>query len=495
MCGIIGVVSNKPVNQILFDGLTMLQHRGQDAAGITTYDNERFFKRNSVGLVKDVFHTRHMLRLKGNIGLGHVRYPTAGSYSKSEVQPFYVNYGNGITFVHNGNIVNAKEIISFLKDKHVHLNTWSDSEALANLFAFYIHQEMMKEGWVSKDVITRALWKISDRCNGSYSCIAIIAGVGMVAFRDRYGIKPLEICIQRDMNGVLFASEPIAGVPHDFIHLDNMYIRPGTAMFIPFNQVPGNPFIKMIEIDYAEEKDIDFSPCIFEYVYLSRPDSVINGISVSEARKNMGTRLAKKIMAKYNPSIIDIVVPVPDTSIVAASQIAATLGKPYSHGLVKNRYIPRTFIMPEQAIREESIRAKLNVNKVEVDGKNVLVVDDSVVRGTTSKQIVALFRDAGAKKIIFGSLSPPIRFQNVYGIDMPTRSELIANGKTSEEVKSLIGADLLIYQDESDLTDAVNEASKKKFGRFETSIFNGDYITDVGQKYLDELERSRPNAK
>lgn len=488
MCGIIGVVSNKPINQILFDGLTMLQHRGQDAAGITTYNN-RFFSRKSVGLVRDAFHTRHMLRLQGNVGLGHVRYPTDGSYSKAESQPFYTNYGNGIVFVHNGNIVNSEEIILFLKDKHIHLNTHSDSEALANLFSFYIHQELLSKSSIDKDCIREALKKLSEKCNGSYSCIAIIAGVGMVAFRDPHGIKPLEFCVQKDLNGIMFASESIAGAPHNFMHHDTMYVKPGHALFVPFNQVPGTSFIRVPDIKYTE--DCKFTPCIFEYVYLTRPDSMINGVSVSEARKNMGRRLAKKITLDYNPGIIDIVVPVPDTSIVAASQIAASLRRPYGYGLIKNRYIPRTFIMPGQTKRTASIKLKLNVNATEIKNKTVLVVDDSIVRGTTSKQIVALLREAGAKKIIFGSLSPPIRFQNTYGINMATRGELIAHNRTIDEVQELIGADLLIYQDEQDLIDAVNDASETKFEQFEMSIFNGEYITGVSKEYLDKLDKSR----
>lgn len=488
MCGIVGIALRSiddQVNQLLFDALTISQHRGQDSAGIMTYDGRIFNRRRGIGLVKECIHTRHMIRLKGNAGLGHVRYPTSGRIKEEECQPFYMNMGNGISFVHNGNIINTEAIQKELSRNYVHLNTDSDSEMLASLFALYIHKNIHNKS-LSEKAIQNALREISEKCVGSYSCIAIIAGIGMLAFRDPNGIKPLEVGVSSNMRNFIVASESVAlsALP-DVVHAGE--IPPGSYLFVPFNSkgVFGN--IKYGT--YVEGKE--FTPCIFEYVYLSRPDSIINKISVSEARRNMGRKLAMRMIKDYNTDIIDVVVPVPDTSLVAAVEMAATLNKPYRYGLIKNRYLPRTFIMPGQKIREESVRLKLNVSTSEVKGKNVLVVDDSIVRGTTSRQIVFMLKDAGAKKITFASLSPPIRYRNIYGVDIPTKSELVAWNRTTDEIRDFIGADVLIYQDISDLEQSILEAAPKNENqiiRFEMSIFDGKYLAGITDEYLDLLE-------
>ena len=483
MCGIVGIIGNTPVNQAIYDGLTLLQHRGQDAAGIVTIDEEnRFRLRKANGLVSDVFRQEHMLRLQGTAGIGHVRYPTAGSSSVSEAQPFYVNSPYGLTLVHNGNLTNNSELkqhLFTLAKRHV--NTNSDSECLLNIFAYYLDQYTTDP--LSSDNIFDAITKTNQVIRGAYACIAMIIGHGMVAFRDPFGIRPL-VLGKREVEGkteYMFASESVA---LDVVGFDYVRdVQPGEAIYITFD----GQFYSAI---CAENPKLN--PCIFEYVYFARPDSVIDGVSVYAARVHMGRLLGEKIAKQWaDLDEIDVVIPVPETSTDIALQIAKVLGKPYRQGFVKNRYVARTFIMPGQAQRKSSVRRKLNAIAAEFKGKNVLLVDDSIVRGTTSEQIVEMARSAGAKKVYFASAAPEIRYPNVYGIDMPTCEELVAYNRSVEQVAEMIGVDRLIFQDLSALFKAV-QLENSAIHHFDASVFTGEYITgDVSQEYLAAIAKSR----
>lgn len=481
MCGIIGIVAKQAVNQALYDGLTVLQHRGQDAAGIMTCENDRMYMRKDNGLVRDVFHTRHMLRLPGNMGIGHVRYPTAGCASSAEAQPFYVNSPFGIALSHNGNLTNAKELKRdlFLSDRR-HINTNSDSEILLNVFA----HELQNQGTLtlSPDDIFAAVSAVHRRCQGAYAVVGMITGRGIFAFRDPYGIRPVAFGKRHTDKGTeyLIASESVAIDVLGFELVRDL--APGEAIYI---DADGNPHTRQC----ADQSKL--SPCIFEHVYFARPDSIIDGVSVYKARLRMGDYLARKIMREWPDHDIDVVLPIPDTSRTSALQLSYTLGVKYSEGFIKNRYIGRTFIMPGQKQRKKSVRQKLNAIELEFRGKNVLLVDDSIVRGTTSQQIIQMAREAGANKVYFASAAPPVRYPNVYGIDMPAANELIGHGRDEKQIAQAIGADKLIYQDLSDLIEAV----KKKvpsLKQFDTSVFDGTYVTgDVSEAYLQHIESLR----
>lgn len=483
MCGIIGIIGQTPVNQAIYDGLTVLQHRGQDAAGIMTIDDEnRFRLRKANGLVSDIFQQIHMTRLQGNVGVGHVRYPTAGSSSVSEAQPFYVNSPYGITLVHNGNLTNSDELkqkLFTLARRHV--NTNSDSEALLNIMAYHLDQTQKIE-LQPEDIFSAIKQTHADIC-GAYACVAMIIGLGMVAFRDPYGIRPLVLgkrVLENGFTEYAFASESVAldAIGFEFVR----DVKPGEAIFVNFN----GEF-------YSEQcaENPDLCPCIFEYVYFARPDSYIDGVSVYAARVHMGERLGRKIAREWKDLDIDVVIPIPETSNDIALRIARELGVPYRQGYVKNRYVGRTFIMPGQEQRKNSVRRKLNTISSEFRGKNVLLVDDSIVRGTTSEQIVEMARHAGAKKVYFASAAPEIRYPNVYGIDMPTVNELIAYNRSVEEIAELIGVDRLIFQDLTDLTESVRQENPN-IKHFDASVFTGEYITgNVSKAYLDNIAFAR----
>jgi len=485
MCGIIGIVSNSPVNQALYDGLTVLQHRGQDAAGIMTCDaHGRIFLRKSNGLVRDVFHTRHMLRLQGNLGIGHTRYPTAGCFSSAESQPFYVNSPFGIALAHNGNLTNAEQLKRELfETDQRHINTNSDSEVLLNILAHELQTTSRGKIKIDPDDIFTAVSGVHRRCRGAYAVVAMIVGRGILAFRDPYAIRPLVIG-KRVVDGrteYMAASESVA---IDVLGYELIRdVEPGEAVYF---DVDGNMFAKQCAVKVMR------SPCIFEHVYFARPDSIMDGISVYKARLRMGEFLAHKINRSYPEHDIDVVLPIPDTSRTSALSLAYHLGVRYSEGFIKNRYIGRTFIMPGQKQRKKSVRQKLNAIGAEFKGKNVLLVDDSIVRGTTSQQIIQMARDAGAKKVYFASAAPPVQYPNVYGIDMPVASELIGHKRSEAEIAELIGADWLVYQDLEDLVEAVRRKAKLHIDRFDTSVFNGDYVTgDVTELYLKNLEQQR----
>ncbi|HGJ5898847.1 amidophosphoribosyltransferase [Arsenophonus apicola] len=483
MCGIVGIAGFTPVNQSIYDALTVLQHRGQDAAGIATIDeNKQFRLRKSNGLVKDVFAARHMLRLRGKMGIGHVRYPTAGSSSASEAQPFYVNSPFGITLTHNGNLTNAHELRKTLfETARRHVNTSSDSEILLNVLAHELDQ--FAHFPLTAENIFTAIGAMHNKVRGAYACVAMIIGHGLVAFRDPFGIRPLVLgkrTLEGGQNEYMVASESVALDTLGFEFLRD--VAPGEAIYITEQ---GQLFSRQC----AENPQL--TPCLFEFVYLARPDSFIDKISVNKARLRMGQKLGAKIARQWQDLDIDVVIPIPETSCDSALEIAYILGKPYRQGFVKNRYVGRTFIMPGQQERRKSVRRKLNVNRAEFRDKNVLLVDDSIVRGTTSEQIVELAREAGAKKVYFASASPEVRFPNVYGIDMPSVNELIAHGREVDEIRQLIGADDLIFQDLSDLIAAVREENSD-ISTFESSVFNGIYVTkDIDQTYLDYLENLR----
>jgi amidophosphoribosyltransferase len=472
------------VNQALYDALTVLQHRGQDAAGIMTDDGGRLRVRKGNGLVRDVFLERHMLKLGGNVGLGHVRYPTAGSASLSEAQPFYVNSPFGICLAHNGNLVNADELKRLVEQQdHRHLNTNSDSEVLLNVFAHELGKHA--SSGLKPQQILDAVEELHKRCSGGYAVVVMIIGYGIVAFRDPHGIRPLVLGIRETANGVehMVASESVALDAVGFtLERD---VLPGEAVFID----------KRGFLHSRQSKArASYTPCIFEFVYFARPDSIIDNLSVYKARLRMGEKLAEKILRVRPDHDIDVVIPIPDTSRTAAMQVAQGLGVKYREGFIKNRYIGRTFIMPEQSARKASVRRKLNAIGLEFRGKNVLLVDDSVVRGTTSQQIIDMAREAGAKKVYFASAAPPVRYPNVYGIDMPAAGELVAAGRTVEQVQRKIGADWLVYQDLDDLVQAVHH-EKSDIDGFDTSCFSGEYVTgDVSRAYLDALEIIRSNA-
>ncbi|MEA3395020.1 MAG: amidophosphoribosyltransferase [Pseudomonadota bacterium] len=479
MCGIVGVVSNAPVNQLIYDSLLLLQHRGQDAAGIVTQLDRKFFMHKAKGMVKDVFRTRNMRSLPGNCGLGQARYPTAGNaFSEEEAQPFYVNAPFGIVLVHNGNLTNAHALKAELfNTDHRHINTESDSEVLLNVLADELDKATRGKALQVSDVFA-AVRQVHKRIRGSYAVIALIAGHGVLAFRDPYGIRPL--CMGRSPDGtVMLASESVVleGTGHVF----ERDIQPGEAMFV---DLQGN-----VQAQQCAETP-RLNPCIFEFVYLARPDSVMDGISVYQARLNLGETLAKRVVSTVPPDEIDVVIPIPESSRPSAMQLAQLLGLPYREGFVKNRYVGRTFIMPGQAVRKKSVRQKLNVIGSEFKGRNVLLVDDSIVRGTTSREIVQMAREAGANKVYMASAAPPVRFPNVYGIDMPTVEELVAHGRTVEEVRQIIGCDALIYQDVDAMKQAIGSLSDKLNG-FDASCFDGVYVT--GDIHADDIERLNSN--
>jgi amidophosphoribosyltransferase len=483
MCGILGVVARSPVNQLLYDGLLLLQHRGQDAAGIVTSERNSFHMHKAPGTVRDVFRTRNMRSLSGNMGIAHCRYPTAGSaFSSAEAQPFYVNSPFGIVLGHNGNLTNTAE----LKDEMFrtdlrHINTGSDSEVLVNVLAHELEKASVKLH-LDPQTIFAAVARVHRRLKGAYAVVAMIAGYGVLAFRDPFGIRPLVIGYNDTPQGTeyMVASESVAIDANGFRVLRD--VGAGEAVFIDQD---GN-FYSQVCAAHAS-----LNPCIFEYVYLARPDSLIDGASVYETRLNMGEKLAHKIRRHYRHLDIDVVIPIPDSSRPSALQLAAGLGVPYREGFVKNRYIGRTFIMPGQAVRSRSVRQKLNPMPMEFAGKNVMLVDDSIVRGTTSREIVQMARESGALKVFFASAAPPVRYPNVYGIDMPTQAELIAAHRTEDEVAREIGADALVYQDLEELKDAVRRANPR-LTSFETSCFDGIYITgDVTSDYLRTIEVER----
>ena len=481
MCGIVGIVGKSDVNQLLYDALLVLQHRGQDAAGIMTGDDHQLYLRKSNGLVRDVFHTRHMLRLRGSMGIAHTRYPTAGCADSSEAQPFYTNSPYGIALGHNGNLTNAGALTEpLLKEDLRHLNTASDSEILLNVFA----HELQQVGGVQPDqhAIFKAVAGVHKRCRGGYAVTALVAGYGVVGFRDPFGIRPLVYGKRETDAGTeyMLASESVALDVCGFELVRD--VAPGEAVVIDRD---GHLYTQQ-----CADRPL-YSPCIFEYVYFARPDSTMDDISVHKARMRMGEKLAEKIQREWAEHDIDVVIPIPDTSRTSALQLANVLGVKYREGFIKNRYIGRTFIMPGQKLRSQSVRQKLNPIDLEFHGKNVLLVDDSIVRGTTSRQIIQMARDVGANKVYFASAAPPVRYPNVYGIDMPTAHELIAHDKSPEEIAKFIGADKLVYQELSDLIDAVRRGNPR-IQRFDTSVFSGEYVTgDVTRDYLASLERDR----
>lgn len=488
MCGIAGIFAYSPVNQQLYDALTVLQHRGQDAAGIVTARDGKFYLRKSNGMVRDVFRTRHMQRLVGNQGIGHVRYPTAGSSSSAESQPFYVNSPYGIALAHNGNLTNSETLANeiFRSDLR-HINTTSDSEVLLNVFA---HELQMGNHLVpSAQDVFKAVATVHQRCKGAYAVVALISGYGLLAFRDPHGVRPVVYGQRQADDGrmeYMFASESVA--------LDSLGFKlvrdlaPGECIYV---DQQGQLHSQLCA------PNARLSPCIFEHVYFARPDSIIDGAPVYHARLNMGQALADKITRERPDHDIDVVMPIPDTSRTSAVELANRLGVLYREGFIKNRYIGRTFIMPGQALRKKSVKQKLNPISLEFKGKVVLLVDDSIVRGTTCDQIIQMAREAGAKKVYFASAAPAIRFPNVYGIDMPSAQELIAHGRTEAEVEHAIGADWLIYQDLSDLKIAVNACAQTPMPDFDCSVFDGQYVTgDIDQAYLQRIDTLRnDNAK
>ncbi|CUK07308.1 Amidophosphoribosyltransferase [Achromobacter sp. 2789STDY5608615] len=486
MCGIVGVIGRGPVNQLLYDSLLLLQHRGQDAAGIATSQGNQFNMYKAHGLVRDVFRTRNMRALPGTSGVGQVRYPTAGSSaSEEEAQPFYVNAPFGIMFAHNGNLTNWRELReSLYRVDRRHINTNSDSEVLLNVLA---HELQSAASGVSldDDAMFRAVAAVHKRVRGAYAVVAQISGYGLLAFRDPNGIRPLCIGRQETDEGVewMVASESVALEGSGFAFVRD--VEPGEAVFVDLDG-------RFVSRQCAENPQL--VPCIFEYVYFARPDSLIDGVSVYDARLRMGEYLADKVARNMRLGDIDVVMPIPDSSRPAAMQLAARLNLDYREGLIKNRYVGRTFIMPGQAVRRKSVRQKLNAIGMEFKGKNVLLVDDSIVRGTTSREIVDMARAAGANKVYFASAAPPVRFPNVYGIDMPTQSELIATGRSDEEIARAIGADSLIYQDLHDMQQAVRDINPK-LSRFEASCFDGEYVTgDITAEYLARLGQSRAES-
>jgi len=490
MCGIVGVVSNAPVNQLLYDALLLLQHRGQDAAGIVTLLERKFFMQKAKGMVRDVFRTRNMRALPGDVGLGQVRYPTAGNaYSEEEAQPFYVNAPYGIVLVHNGNLTNAHALRAELfSTDHRHTNTESDSEVLLNVLAHEI-ERATRGGTLNSATLFEAVRKVHLRLRGSYAVVALISGHGLLAFRDPYGIRPL--AMGRGADGtVMVASESVAleGSGHVF----ERNIAPGEAVFIDLQG--------QVHAEQCAEAPT-LNPCMFEFVYLARPDSVLDGISVYQARLNLGETLAKRVVSTVPPSEIDVIIPIPESSRPSATQLAHLLGVPYREGFVKNRYVGRTFIMPGQGVRKKSVRQKLNVIASEFKGRNVLLVDDSIVRGTTSREIVQMARDAGANKVYLASAAPPVRYPNVYGIDMPTKGELVAHDRTIEEIREVIGCDALIYQDVEGMKRAVMKAASvvagaPKLDGFDASCFDGIYVTgDIDMEAIHRMNGSRPRIE
>ena len=483
MCGIVGVVAKNPVNQLLYDGLLVLQHRGQDAAGIVTAEGSTFHMHKGPGMVRDVFRTRNMRALAGYSGIAHTRYPTAGSaWSGAESQPFYVNSPFGIVLGHNGNLTNTEQLKNELFRQDLrHVNTNSDSEVLLNVLAHEL-QEGATNYKLDPATIFAAVSAVYRRCHGAYAVVAMIAGYGLLAFRDAYGIRPLVFGRAETDHGYeyMIASESVALDTLGFQVVRD--VAPGEAILV---DPDGNFYNRQCAPNSS------LNPCIFEFVYLARPDSVIDGISVYETRLRMGVSLAEKIRRQYRQLDIDVVIPIPDSSRPAAMELSKQLNLPYREGFIKNRYIGRTFIMPGQSIRQRSVRQKLNAIAMEFKGKNVLLVDDSIVRGNTSPEIVQMARESGARRVFFASAAPPVRHPNVYGIDMPTREELIANGRTETEIAREIGCDELIYQDLDALIEDVHSVNPK-VTHFEASCFSGVYITgDVTREYLDGVEAKR----
>ncbi|HEX5389238.1 MAG TPA: amidophosphoribosyltransferase [Burkholderiaceae bacterium] len=480
MCGIVGVVHNAPVNQLIYDALLLLQHRGQDAAGIVTQLDRKFFMHKAKGMVRDVFRTRNMRALPGNTGLGQVRYPTAGNaFSEEEAQPFYVNAPFGLVLVHNGNLTNAHALKHELfQTDHRHINTESDSEVLLNVVAHEI-EKSTRGVPLQVDDVFKAVRAVHKRIKGSYAVISLIAGHGLLAFRDPFGIRPL--CIGRNAEGAfMVASESVALEGAGFVFERD--VAPGEAVFVTLDG--------QLHSQQCADAPQHY-PCVFEFVYLARPDSVLDGISVYQARLNMGETLAKRVISTVPPNEIDVVIPIPESSRPSAMQLAQLLGIPYREGFVKNRYVGRTFIMPGQAVRKKSVRQKLNVIGSEFKGRNVLLVDDSIVRGTTSKEIVQMARDAGARKVYMASAAPPVRYPNVYGIDMPTKSELVAHGRTVDEIRQIIGCDALIYQDVDAMKKAIGSLNPTLAG-FDASCFDGVYVTgDVTSDDIVRLNEKR----
>ncbi len=484
MCGIVGVVSQAPVNQLIYDALLLLQHRGQDAAGIVTQQGRKFFMHKAKGMVRDVFRTRNMRALPGNVGLGQVRYPTAGNaFSEEEAQPFYVNAPFGIVMVHNGNLTNAKALKQELfQADHRHINTESDSEVLLNVLAHELEKVTRGVSLKPADVFA-AVRGVHQRIRGSYAVIALIAGHGLLAVRDPYGIRPL--CVGRGADGSLMVASESVTLEGTGFELERD-VQPGEALFIDLQG----------QISYAPcAEKISHNPCIFEFVYLARPDSVLDGISVYQARLNLGKTLAKRVVSTVPPNEIDVVIPIPESSRPSAMELAQILGLPYREGFVKNRYVGRTFIMPGQSVRKKSVRQKLNVIASEFKGRNVLLVDDSIVRGTTSKEIVQMARDAGARKVSMASAAPPVRFPNVYGIDMPTSQELVAHDRTVEQIREIIGCDALIYQDVDAMKQAVGSLNPQLAG-FDASCFDGVYVTgDITPETIARMNDGRDQAE
>ena len=480
MCGIVGVVSNAPVNQLSYDARLLLQHRGQDAAGIVTQQDRKFHMHKAKGMVRDVFRTRNMRALPGHSGLGQVRYPTAGdAYNEEEAQPFYVNAPFGIVLVHNGNLTNADALKAELfTTDHRHINTESDSEVLLNVLAHELGRAT-RGAALGPDEVFAAVSAVHRRIRGSYAVIAQIAGRGMLAFRDPFGIRPLNLGRSAD-GGVMLASESVALEGTGF--MPERDVAPGEAVFVTLD---GTVHTRQCA------PQAQLSPCIFEYVYLARPDSVLDGISVYQARMNLGETLAKRVISTVPPDQIDVVIPIPESSRPSATELARLLGKPYREGFVKNRYVGRTFIMPGQAVRKKSVRQKLNAIASEFAGRNVLLVDDSIVRGTTSKEIVQMAREAGARKVYLASAAPPVRYPNVYGIDMPTKDELVAHGRSVEEIRQIIGADALIYQDLDAMKRAIGQLNPSLRG-FDASCFDGVYVTgDITEGDIDRMNQQR----
>lgn len=481
MCGIIGIAGHTPVNQQLYDGLTVLQHRGQDAAGILTCDNNRFYLRKDNGLVRDVFQTHHMERLKGNMGIGHVRYPTAGSSSSAEAQPFYTNSPFGIALGHNGNLTNADALREeFFKEDLRHVNTDSDSEILLNVFA----QELLKQGKTRPDPehIFAAVGAVHKRCEGAYGVISMIVGFGILGFRDPFGIRPVVYGKRDTPEGpeYIIASESVALDALGFELVADL--EPGECVYITES---GEVHTKQCAVDPI------LKPCIFEFVYFARPDSFIDGVSVHKARMRMGTELGEQILREWPDHDIDVVIPVPDSGRTAALELAHMLDVKYREGFIKNRYIGRTFIMPGQTLRKKSVRQKLNAIELEFRNRNVLIMDDSIVRGTTSTEIIQMARDAGAKKVYFASAAPAIRHPNVYGIDMPAADELIAYGRTTEEVCAKLGADKLIYLSLEGLINSVSKKKAEHIESFDCAVFDGVYVSGVSKEYLERISQAR----
>jgi amidophosphoribosyltransferase len=481
MCGIVGIISHDPVNQSLYDAMSVLQHRGQDAAGIVTVEGNRLNLRKGNGLVRDVFATRHMLKLRGRMGIGHVRYPTAGCASSAESQPFFVNSPYGISLAHNGNLTNCEQVTRdlFVEDLR-HINTGSDSEVLLNVFA----HELAQTGKLRLDEedVFAAVSGVHRRCRGAYAAVALITGYGIVGFRDPHGIRPVVYGTRETPRGteVMIASESVALDVLGFELVRDL--EPGEAVFVDNT---GQIFTRQCA------EDPKLTPCLFEFVYLARPDSIIDNISVYKARLRMGEKLAEKVLRERPDHDIDVIIPIPDTSRTSALQMANRIGVKYREGFIKNRYVGRTFIMPGQTLRERSVKQKLNAIDLEFRGKNVMLVDDSIVRGTTSQQIIQMAREAGARKVYFASAAPPVRYPNVYGIDMPAADELIGHGRDEQQISEAIGADWLVYQDIGDLVEAVRYGNRR-ISELDDSVFTGHYVTgDIDQAYLDHIAVQR----